>query len=40
MMKKKSSKYKNIESKKSFKKKSTKFDHEKKSTKTLQKPKS
>jgi hypothetical protein len=37
---KKSSKYKNIESKKSFKKKSTKFDHEKKSTKPLQKPKS
>jgi len=40
MMKKKSSKYKNIESKKKLQKKSTKFDHEKKSTKTLQKPKS
>jgi hypothetical protein len=31
---------KNIESKKKLQKKSTKFDHEKKSTKPLQKPKS
>jgi len=34
MMKKKSSKYENIESKKKLQKKSTKFDHEKKSTKS------